>query len=63
MPGKEDEEMAMDMLEVQELHLTPAESLKEAVKEMQAKREGKLPRRSARDMLKEIRKDMENGNL
>ncbi|MDC3416645.1 hypothetical protein [Aquibacillus salsiterrae] len=56
--------MALDMhVKIKSEKEYIAESLKDAVNEMNAKKEGKLPRRSARDMLKSIKEDMENGNL
>ncbi|RYG71391.1 hypothetical protein EU245_14310 [Lentibacillus lipolyticus] len=61
----DDEEMALETyvdVDTQK-YSSPQDSLKESIHEMNAKRIGKKPRRSARDMIKDIRKDMENNDL
>lgn len=55
---KGDEDMA-----TAEAQVTLTQQLNEAMKEVQDKQNGKHPKGSAFDMIKSIRKDMENGKL
>jgi len=73
--GKESVDISLELVELVDLFKRDVlpdllrvdtilkESLKESIEEMELMKEGKLPKKSWREMMKEIREDKENGRL
>lgn len=60
---KEGKERENDFMPVTENELSVAESLKEALEEVEKIREGEKPKKSWREMIDQIKIDRDNGNL